>query len=57
MTLGDAKVGSTVVVTKIEGDSAYKRRIMEYGHYKRKRAVYQKGSSTWRSCRDYSKRL
>ena len=25
MTLGDAKVGSTVVVTKIEGDSAYKR--------------------------------
>ena len=23
----------------------------------RKRAVYQKGSSTWRSCRDYSKRL
>ena len=31
MTLGDAKVGSTVVVTKIEGDSAYKRRIMEMG--------------------------
>ena len=29
MTLGDAKVGSTVVVTKIEGDGAYKRRIME----------------------------
>ena len=29
MTLGDAKVGSTVVVTKIEGDSAYKRRIMD----------------------------
>ena len=28
MTLGDAKVGTTVVVTKIEGDSAYKRRIM-----------------------------
>ena len=28
MTLGDAKVGSTVVVTKIEGDGAYKRRIM-----------------------------
>ena len=24
MTLGDAKVGSTVVVTKIEGDGAYK---------------------------------
>ena len=24
MTLGDAKVGTTVVVTKIEGDGAYK---------------------------------
>ena len=31
MTLGDAKVGSTVVVTKIEGDSAYKRRIKDMG--------------------------
>ena len=31
MTLGDAKVGSTVVVTKIEGDSAYKSRIMDMG--------------------------
>ena len=31
MTLGDAKVGSTVVLTKIEGDSAYKRRIMDMG--------------------------
>ena len=31
MTLGDAKVGPTVVVTKIEGDSAYKRRIMDMG--------------------------
>ena len=31
MTLGDAKVGSTVVVTKIVGDSAYKRRIMDMG--------------------------
>ena len=31
MTLGDAKVGSTVVETKIEGDSAYKRRIMDMG--------------------------
>lgn len=31
MTLGDAKVGSTVVVTKIDGDSAYKRRIMDMG--------------------------
>ena len=25
------KVGTTVVVTKIEGDSAYKRRIMDMG--------------------------
>ena len=31
MTLGDAKVGSTVVVTRIEGDGAYKRRIMDMG--------------------------
>lgn len=31
MTLGDAKVGSTVTVTKIEGDGAYKRRIMDMG--------------------------
>ena len=31
MTLGDAIVGTTVVVTKIEGDSAYKRRIMDMG--------------------------
>ena len=31
MTLGDAKVGSTVVVTKIEGDSAYERHIMDMG--------------------------
>ena len=31
MTLGDAKVGITVVVTKIEGDGAYKRRIMDMG--------------------------
>ncbi len=31
MTLGDAEVGSTVVVTKISGDGAYKRRIMDMG--------------------------
>lgn len=31
MTLGDAKVGTTVVVTKIDGDGAYKRRIMDMG--------------------------
>ena len=31
MTLGEAKVGSTVVVTKIDGDCAYKRRIMDMG--------------------------
>ena len=31
MTLRDAQVGSTVVETKIEGDSAYKRRIMDMG--------------------------
>ena len=31
MTLGDAAVWSTVVVAKIDGDSAYKRRIMDMG--------------------------
>ena len=31
MTLGEAKVGNTVTVVKIEGDSAYKRRIMDMG--------------------------
>ena len=31
MTLGEVKVGSTVTVTKIEGDGAYKRRIMDMG--------------------------
>ena len=34
MTLGDAAVGSTVVVTKITGDGAYKRRIMDWGSQK-----------------------
>ena len=28
MTLKDAKVGSTVVVSRIDGEGAYKRRIM-----------------------------
>ena len=31
MTLRDAEVGSTVVVSKITGDPAYKRRIMDMG--------------------------
>lgn len=31
MTLKDAKVGSTVTVKKIEGEGAYKRRIMDMG--------------------------
>ena len=31
MTLGEAQVGSTVTVQKIEGDGAYKRRIMDMG--------------------------
>ena len=31
MTLGEAKIGSTVVVTSIDGDGAYKRRIMDMG--------------------------
>ena len=31
MTLGEAKVGITLKVRKIDGDSAYKRRIMDMG--------------------------
>ena len=31
MTLRDAKVGTTVIVRKIEGEGAYKRRIMDMG--------------------------
>ena len=46
MTLGDVKVGSTVVVTKIEGDSAYKRRIMDMG--------ITKGSELYISCLLYT---
>ena len=44
MTLGDAKVGSTVVVTKIEGDSAYKRRIMDMGITKGSELYIRKGA-------------
>lgn len=46
MTLGDAKVGSTVVVTRIEGDGAYKRRIMDMGITKGSRAVHQKSCAS-----------
>ncbi len=31
MTLKDARVGSTVTVRKIQGEGAYKRRIMDMG--------------------------
>ena len=31
MKLNEVEVGSTVIVTKIEGDGAYKRRIMDMG--------------------------
>ena len=31
MTLGEAQVGSKVTVLRIEGDGAYKRRIMDMG--------------------------
>ena len=47
MTLGDAAVGSTVVVTKISGDGAYKRRIMDMGITKG--SELQKSCSSWRS--------
>lgn len=42
MTLGEAKVGNTVVVTRIEGDSAYKRRIMDMGITKGSRLYIRK---------------
>ena len=45
MTLGDAKVGSTVVVTRIEGDGAYMP-YYGHGHNKRKRAVHQKSCAS-----------
>ena len=31
MNLSEAKLGTTVTVAKIEGDGAYKRRIMDMG--------------------------
>ena len=31
MTLGDAAVGSTVIVAKIDGEGAYKSRIIDMG--------------------------
>ena len=31
MNVSEAKVGTTVTVAKIEGDGAYKRRIMDMG--------------------------
>lgn len=31
MNLSEAKIGSTVIVSKIQGDGAYKRRIMDMG--------------------------
>ena len=31
MTLGEARVGSTVTVRSIDGEGAYKRRIMDMG--------------------------
>lgn len=50
MTLGDAAVGSTVIVAKIDGDGAYKRRIMDMGITKGSRNFYPQSSSSWRSC-------
>ena len=41
-TLGSAKVGSTVTGIKIEGDGAYKRRIMDMGITKGSRIYIRK---------------
>lgn len=57
MTLGDAEVGSTVVVTKIEGDSAYKRRIMDMGITKGSELYIRKVAPPWRPGRDHSPRI
>ena len=48
MTLGDATVGSTVVVTKIE--RRWRLQTTHYGHgyHKRKRALYPKSCSSRR---------
>mgnify|MGYP000276059897 CR=1 FL=1 len=50
MTLGDAAVGSTVIVAKIDGDGAYKRRIMDMGITKGSEIFDPQSSSSWRSC-------
>ncbi len=57
MTLGEAKVGSTVIVTKIDGDGAYKRRIMDMGITKGTELVYPQSRSAGRSSRNHGKGL
>ena len=44
MTLGEAEVGSTVVVAKIEVDGAYKRRIKGMGITKGSELYIRKGA-------------
>ena len=57
MTLGDAKVGTTVVVTKIEWRWRIQTSYHGHGNHERKRALHQKSCSAWRSGRDYCQRL
>ncbi len=42
MTLGEAKVGSTVKVTRIDGEGALKRRLMDMGFTKGCKAFIRK---------------
>lgn len=46
-TLGNAKVGSTVAVIKIEGDGAYKRADHGYGDHEGKSDLYPKSGASW----------
>ena len=52
-TLGSAKVGSTVTVIKIEGDGAYKRRIMDMGITKGSRIYIRKVAPLGDPCNPY----
>ena len=52
MTLGDAAVGSTVIVAKIDGDGAYKRRIMDMGITKGSEIFIRKVEIGRASCRE-----
>ena len=49
MTLKEAKIGSTVTVTKVGGEGALKRRIMDMGITKGVRGLRAQGGAAGRS--------